>query len=144
MLPLCRLRRPAFITVLLAAALSGCGRGSYELETAPASGQVNLDGEPLPQGIVYVLPSKGRSAKGMIQPDGSFVLSTYEQGDGAQVGTHPAVVAALPKDELDQEQRQLRMPIPKRYSRASTSGLTVEILPGEDNVIEWDLTSDQQ
>lgn len=132
----------SLLAILGVAACNGCGRPAHELETAGVSGKVTLDGKPLPQGIVYVLPSKGRMAKALIESDGSFVLSTYGKGDGAQVGTHPATVTALPMDEGDAQSRKLRVPVPHHYGRAGTSGLTVEVKAGEDNVVEWALTSE--
>ncbi|WP_145062745.1 hypothetical protein [Adhaeretor mobilis] len=126
---------------LFAVALAGCDSPSYEQDTAPVSGRVTLDGEPLTQGIVYLLPSKGRSAKGLIKQDGSFVLKTYSEGDGAQVGTHPATVAALPGDDMDSATKKPSVTVPRRYSRPATSGLTVEVKPGENNEVEFALTS---
>ncbi|MEM8947162.1 MAG: hypothetical protein AAGD11_18455 [Planctomycetota bacterium] len=105
------------------------------------SGKVTLDGKPLPQGMVYVIPSKGRSSKALIQEDGTFVLSTYRAGDGVQVGNHAATVTALPADEGDAQSRKLRVPVPRRYARPATSGLRIEVKAGEDNEVEFALTS---
>ncbi|CAD7694868.1 unnamed protein product [Ostreobium quekettii] len=119
----------------------GCGQSSHELDTAPVSGRITLDGEPLPQGIVYVIPDKGRMAKALVKEDGTFELSTYHDGDGAQVGNHAAVVAALPPDELNASQKQTRVAVPKRYTQASTSGLTVNVEAGKTNEVEWALST---
>lgn len=127
--------------VLCCTILIGCGRPSHELETAPVSGKVTLDGKPLPQGMVYVISTKGRSAKALIQEDGTFVLSTYGKGDGVQVGTHAATVAALPADEGDARSKKLRVPVPRRYARPATSGLKIEVKAGENNEVEWALSS---
>lgn len=129
--------------VAATAMLAGCGRPAHELDTAPVSGKVTLDGEALPQGIVYVLPSKGRMAKGLIQQDGTFELSTYDEGDGAQVGQHTVIVSALPKDELTANQKQQRVPVPKKYSQARTSGLTIDVKAGESNTVELTLVSSE-
>ncbi|WP_145291565.1 hypothetical protein [Pirellulimonas nuda] len=105
---------------------------------------MTLDGKPLPQGIVYVIPSKGRMAKGLIQADGSFELSTYGDGDGAQLGTHPVTVAALSADELDASQKKLRVPVPKRYTQARSSGLSVDVQAGGNNSMELELSSKEE
>ena len=129
--------------VLLAVGFMGCGKPAYQLETAPVSGTVTLDGRPLPSGYVVVPAAKGRMASGKIQPDGTFVLTTYDEGDGAQVGTHPVIVNELPLDEFSSVPKEQRMPIPARYGSAGTSGLSIEVKPGEDNFLELTLTTKQ-
>ncbi len=124
----------------IAIATLGCGGSSHELETAPVSGRVTLDGEPLASGYVFVTPSRGRGAKGAIQSDGTFVLGTYESADGAQVGTHSVTVSPIPQDEG--AGRRVRVAIPRKYSRAKSSGLTFEVKPGEDNNLELALSSE--
>jgi len=80
--------------VLPAVLFSGCGDG--RLSTAPVKGIVTCDGKPVTSGSVSFSPvveggnaaSGARPASGAVQPDGSFVLSTYEANDGALVGKH--------------------------------------------------------
>ena len=110
----------------------GCGKRDYQQPTAPVSGEVKLDGQPLPAGYITVIPASGRAAKGTIQPDGSFTLSTYRDGDGAQVGTHPVTVAAPVYDEL-RPAHGAKVQIPKNYARAATSGLTITVEPETEN-----------
>jgi len=136
------LRDTFYIFALFAPIFTGCGRPAHELDTAPVSGRVTFDGKALPQGIVYALPSKGRMAKGLIQQDGTFELSTYSDGDGVQVGKHPLIVTALPADELDGPEKKLRVPVPRRYARPGTSGLTIDVQAGKDNEIELALSSE--
>jgi hypothetical protein len=123
------------------AATAGCGRPAHQLETAPVSGSITLDGEPLPSGYVVVPTAKGRMASAKIQPDGTFVFTTYKKGDGVQVGIHPVTVDEVPRDEFSSVPANLRLPIPERYKSAGTSGLTVEVKPGEKNRIELHLVS---
>ncbi|WP_145060455.1 hypothetical protein [Adhaeretor mobilis] len=119
----------------------GCGSSSHELETAPVSGRVTLDGELLTSGYVFVTPSKGRGAKGAIQPDGTFVLGTYDSADGVQVGTHSVTINPVPRDEGDRQRE--RVAIPRKYSQGKSSGLTVDVQAGENNKVEWALTSNE-
>jgi hypothetical protein len=71
----------------------GCNKGAA---TYPAGGTVTLtDGTPLAGGSVTFrsLDVEGNpSAKGEIQPDGSFKLTTLEPGDGAVLGKHQVIV----------------------------------------------------
>ncbi|MEN1678300.1 MAG: hypothetical protein AAGJ46_01820 [Planctomycetota bacterium] len=108
--------------------LVGCG-SSHELETARVKGHVTIDGVPATSGYVMVLPKKGRMAKGAIEQDGTFVLGTYRDSDGAQVGQHAAVVTPVPSDEGGPRVKG-GPKIPRRYHSASSSRLTVKVEPG--------------
>jgi hypothetical protein len=127
---------------LLVAATAGCGRPSYQLDTAPVKGKVTIDGQPLSSGYVTFVVSRGRASSGEIKPDGTFEMSTYQPGDGAQVGTHPVVITPVPPDEYHAGPKPI--PVPERYTRAGTSGFTAEVKPGEDNFIELDLTTKEE
>lgn len=126
----------AIATVALLLSAIGCG-ASYELETAKVRGRVTLDGKPLQSGYVMVLPVRGRMARGAIQEDGSFVLGSYDDDDGAQVGEHPVVVTPIPSDEGVSRPRT-NQKIPRRYRRAGSSGLRVTVESGglDDWLIE--------
>lgn len=126
------------LSLLILAAL-GCGGSSHELETALVRGTVTLDGNPVTGGYVFIVPGKGRMAKGVIQSDGTFVMGTYESSDGVQVGTHPVIVTPVPADEGSG--RQNAVPIPRKYAVASTSGLTCEVRTGEENTLNLVLAS---
>jgi hypothetical protein len=137
-------RQCAFLVAALTVAATlyyGCGKPAHQLETAPVHGKVTLDGQPLASGYVVVPTARGRMASGKIQPDGSFVMTTYEEGDGVQVGTHPVIVNEPPPDEFSPVPAGERVPIPTRYTSAGTSGLTVEVKPDEDNFLELNLTT---
>jgi hypothetical protein len=123
--------------------VAGCSRPSYQLQTAPVSGKVTLDGQPLTSGYVVIPTAKGRMASGRLQPDGTFVMTTYDEGDGAQVGTHPVIVNPIPLDEYAPP-GQKRVPIPEQYTRAGTSGITIDVKPDEDNYLEINLSSKNQ
>ncbi len=93
------------------AAISGCGK--QEFQVAKVKGTVTCNGKPLTEGLVVYIPAgaaaassdsksavTGRSASAMIQPDGSYELTTYKAGDGAIVGSHSVqVFAPAPVDD---------------------------------------------
>ena len=132
------------VILLLPVALFGCGRPAHELETAPVRGRVTLDGRPLPSGYVVVPTHRGRMASGQIEPDGTFILTTYDHGDGAQLGAHPVVVNEVPPDEFSAVPREQRVRIPSRYASAGTSGLTVDVKPGQENFLDLKLTTQEE
>ena len=82
------------LAAAVAMTLVGCA-GSHELETATVRGLVTIDGSPLKSGMVYFNPMSGRGARGEIRSDGSFELTTYQDGDGAIVGEHKVFVIAI-------------------------------------------------
>jgi hypothetical protein len=128
---------------LFAFGVMGC-RSSNELETAPVSGKIMLDGKSVTTGTVTFVPARGRAAKGEIRPDGKFVLSTYRESDGAIVGHHKAAVLVLRTDirkATGPEQDQPIMAVPSRYAVAEESGLEYEVKAGQANDFTLELSS---
>jgi hypothetical protein len=78
---------------------AGCGSGPVALAPmAPAKGKVIYKGKPLTVGTVRFEPEGvGRMASGKLQPDGTFVLSTLKEGDGAAIGHHRVYVTDVDK-----------------------------------------------
>lgn len=128
--------------VLCCLALS-CGRPG-QLPTAKVSGKVTLDGKPVPVGLVIFTPESGRSASGKIQPDGTYVLETYDENDGAVLGRHRLGVMAR---ETIPGQGPMGSPkpgpslIPERYGSAETSGLSFEVTDNGPHVFNIELSS---
>ena len=116
------------VTAGLLLALFGCSGRS--VERVPISGRVLLDGKPLAQGIITVSPKGVRQAGGDIV-NGEFSLMTYEAGDGTALGTHS--VAIFSTEYLGLSKR--RWLIPKHYSNATTSGLSMTVDGPSDSVI---------
>jgi hypothetical protein len=111
---------------LLLALFAGCGRSGTP--TYPAGGTVKYDdGSPLFAGSVSFRSldsADGPSARGDVQPDGSFELTTFTPGDGAVLGRHQAVVilptqGGRPGFKLPTPPP----PIAPRFSSFETSGL---------------------
>lgn len=122
-----RTTRTAPIATLAAAlvVVGGCGRPAHQLETAPVTGWVILDGEPVTSGYIYTAPRKGRLATGKIASDGFFRLGTYKKADGATLGEHAVMLAPIPADEGPTPAGAV-VP-PARYASASSSGLTIDV-----------------
>lgn len=109
---------------LLGVIVGGCGE-SKEYPVAPVSGRVLCNGEPVPGGTVLFLPVNapqltgrpdgrpGKAGEGIVQPDGTFVVGTYSNSDGALIGPHKIVfefpdipVADFEWAELEQEDQE--------------------------------------
>ena len=88
--------------------VSGCGNNNG-FEVAPVSGTVRCGGKLLTDGLVVFTPvappdadsyNTGRAASGVVNSDGTFVLSTYGEDDGAIIGAHSIqVFAPAPEDD---------------------------------------------
>jgi hypothetical protein len=87
--------RPSFCWLALCFvlfSLAGCNKG---LGTLPVTGKVFYQGKPLAEGTVIYAPVdvNGRQARGAIQPDGTFALTTGAE-EGAMPGEYQVVIEA--------------------------------------------------
>lgn len=127
---------PALCLLLLA----GCGDGTPA--RTPVRGQVYYQGRPLAHGLIVFTPDadrggSGPSAKGDIQPDGSYHLST-DGHPGVVVGWHRVAVAAVERPPVaGQPYQRPRTLLPNRYSDPALSGQVREVRPGKENVIDF-------
>jgi len=133
----------SFLLTLLAC-LAGCGSDS---KLGSVDGVVRLDGKPLTTGTVRFVPTAGRAASGEIRSDGTFTLGTYGKTDGALVGTHQVAIIAVQTDpgaptegRLLEANPKVKPLVPNRYMAPGTSGLTVDVKPG-NNKFDFDLKS---
>jgi len=103
----------------------GCGEGHPP--TYPAGGTVTFpDGKLLSGGWVEFQPIEAPqavSARGAIEPDGTFRLGTFSPDDGALEGRHRVlVVPPTPAVDIDAVE-EIPEVIDPRYRRFETSGL---------------------
>lgn len=72
--------------------LSGCGGGIKQFDTVKVSGTVYLDGEPHGPATLMLYPVEGMSptVTGAVAADGTYTLTTYNDGDGAPPGDYSA------------------------------------------------------
>jgi hypothetical protein len=126
--------RPSVIfPFLLLVLLLGCGGGGPQV--APVTGTVTLDGRPLPNAEVMFVPEGGGRASTARTVDGGQYELLFKRGqNGALVGPHTVriwvsheVVRNPPK-------------IAPRYD--SESELRREVKAGEDNVFDFDVTTE--
>jgi hypothetical protein len=144
----------AFFGPVLAASLialvSGCGDGRPE--RAPVRGKVTMNGQPVPLGTIQFWPEEGRPARGTINKDGTYTLTTFEQGDGAILGKHTVTIEATmtadnaPKPKSIEEEISIysdpntrdiggtvsRTLIPPGYADRTKTPLSAEVKPGEN------------
>jgi hypothetical protein len=122
------IRIVALALVLLGAV--GCGGA----KTYPVRGKVVFkDGKALTGGTVIFEPVDKNlkvSARGDIQPDGTFRLGTDSDNDGAPEGGYHVLVVPPPPEE--NERRPQRSPIPRKYLSPETSPLKLTVTRDKD------------
>jgi hypothetical protein len=123
------LRLKVSISLLFCLWLLGCGDGRPT--RVPVSGQVLIDGKPLTKGSIRFLSQHSRASGGVLDKDGRFVLSCYENGDGAVLGTHQVEVVA--NERVDAT--RMRWYAPKKYVDSNLSGLQQAITGPTDSLV---------
>ena len=132
---------PALVAAV-GVAVGGCGAKTPP--TYPVEGKVVFaDGSPLSGGLVEFesVPAEGMpvNARGIIQSDGSFRLTTYAEGDGALAGKHRAIVVG-PRpiaSQYDDESNQPppKPPVDRRFESYTTSGLEFTVTEGKNEFL---------
>lgn len=122
--------RPVILMLLAWGACQslGCGSAKPEPQVAPVSGQVTYRGKPLKLGQVVLVHDSGKVSAGEIASDGRFKFD-------AIVGPNKVVIICAP-DDGTKDPKSL---IPVKYTNDSTSGLTLDVVDGE-NQKDWELT----
>ncbi|QDT28572.1 hypothetical protein [Gimesia panareensis] len=134
------------------ALLTGCGNGD-RVTVYPTKGVVLFEGKPMVGGgaisFVPLSALKGKAAGGTIKEDGTFVMSTYEEGDGSIAGEFRVTVHQITmkepetnpdadgkKEPASTEPTQVvekSAQIPHIYADPGKSPLTIKIEPDGPN-----------
>jgi hypothetical protein len=109
--------------------VAGCDTGPGS--PVPVRGTVYYRNAPLQGGILVFTPDPVRNGDGPmshaeIGADGAYTLRT-EGSLGAIPGWHRVTVTAFPN---------ARPPLPPRYGDPEQSGLSFEVKPGRENIID--------
>jgi hypothetical protein len=129
--------------VLLASFTCGCG--DSRPATVPVQGRITWQGKPLTQGIISFLPKQhsdgfpSRTAIGVIQPDGSYQLSSFRPNDGVIPGDYQVAVDMTGNRSLENTTPAATKldPATLRYTNPQASGLTATI-PAESSPLTID------
>jgi hypothetical protein len=126
------------------ALMSGCKK-SNQLDVAPVTGIVTLDGKPVSGGVVVFQPARGRGATGIISSDGKYFMRTYREADGAIVGLNKIAVSSSGKMPTIEEQEagtvNIKQNLPGIYTSPETSGLSFSVEAGKENHFDIKLFS---
>jgi hypothetical protein len=115
-------------------ALAGCGDGNPK--TYPIPGRlVYQGGAPVPGAtIVFQTTVEGKviPARGMVQQDGRFELTTFKEGDGVVAGEHKVAVVSLPSPDGPKPVHPI---IPPQYGDFDSSGLKSTVTPETQEIV---------
>lgn len=122
--------------------ITGCGPRNPA--TYPVQGRVEFeDGSVVEIGSVEFRSMTGNermTARGKIEKDGSFTLSTFEPGDGALAGDHQVIVQQMVIAEGMAHHQHGRR-VPGKYSDYGKSGLNAQVKEQATNPIVIKLDS---
>ncbi len=134
-------RKIGLMALCTAGFLAGCGNGRPAL--VKAVGQVKLNGEPLPDAIVFVAPIEtgvskyGRPSQAVTDAQGNFTFTTYQPGDGLPAGKYKLGVlkrenVGKPLTEESSEDAvangvKYSWTVPEYYADIDSSGLSIEV-----------------
>lgn len=127
------------LLLIFGIAVLGCGGGQFE--TYPVKGSVKFpNGAPLAGGSVEFQSiedfAKRLTARGRIDENGHFEMSTFEPNDGVIAGKHRVIVApALPPGKINPYQKPKPL-VNNKYLRFETSGLEFTVDPHENNYFD--------
>ena len=130
-------KTPVFLGLSLAVILSGCGKAKEPWETTyPVKGVVKYGGKSLAGADVAFFP-QGKSIPDSVRPrattgeDGSFVLWTYEKGDGAPAGNYKVTVVHHVVGQVNGVTVTHPNDLPAKYSTLQNTDLRAEVGPKE-------------
>ena len=126
--------------ILVPLMMGGCGDGGPEL--APVSGRVTMDGTPLVMAEIVFQPDgeTGSPSFGITDEDGRYEMGYTRDKKGALIGWHTVRIISATELEGPGGEAILRpQSVPARYNEDSE--LREEVLPDEDNVFDFKLTS---
>ena len=119
-------RLPA-VALLALTLLGGC---TAEPDYVPAKGHVFYKGSPLTSGVVMFQPTNGPPATGLIQSDGTFELTTPGRAEGARIGPNAVRISSRQAPRNQTTEIALGpLLIPEQYTDFTSSGLTAEVKP---------------
>src|SRR5436190_21218037 len=90
--------RAAILILTTCVVASGCSSGSDKWKanrpkTVPATGVISLNGHPLDEAQIVLVPSGGsHGGSGLSDGNGTFALQTFPPDDGVVAGTYKVMV----------------------------------------------------
>jgi len=133
-----------FVAALAAFGIvGGCGGDAGLVEV---TGTVTYQGQPVADANVLFQPEVGPPATGQTDSQGGFTLNTGGR-PGASFGPSQVAVTAFedvrtvePSEADPEGYSEVRSLIPEKYANMGSSPLTAEVIRGETNHFDFELT----
>jgi len=140
------------IAVLIIIVICGCSEGSKPYKTAPVSGVVTLDGQPLGAAHVTFMPvadpkggsQSGPEAAGDTDASGRYSLKTVFGDAGASVGKNRVMITTrrteLDPSNPDRSREVAKERVPMKYF-TEQAPLYFDVPPAGSQAASFDLTT---
>jgi hypothetical protein len=158
-----KIRMLGIVGFSVAFLLSGCGSAVHDRPAVmPVAGKVTYKGKAVEGATVSFIAAKSpRTASGVTNAAGEYVLTTFDTGDGAVLGEHKVAIFKTPHDQVIKNpgnpaqggdikayeaamksvgKAKVESEIPVKYAKVDTSKLVREVVKGEKNTFNFDLT----
>jgi hypothetical protein len=125
--------------VAIAAVFAGCGESRGDL--APVTGNVKLDGQPLPGALIQFVPLEGKGvvSTGRTDDSGNYEMMATRTAMGASRGENEVRITTFEIEDQGGKQKVIRERVPTKYNSASELKVTVK--PGR-NKLDFDLQTE--
>ena len=122
----------------LSLTLTGCGDANSQLPVFPVQGTVALKGKVLANALVVLHPfdtsdPRATACRATTDANGNFTMSTYKANDGAPEGDYKVTVECYHLKGSGNSLEPGPNILPVKYSRPSTTNLTVRVARGTNN-----------
>lgn len=119
-------------------------KNRFQGDTHPVMGKMLLN-DSYPEGALVILhplsPLVTTHPRATVRADGSFEISTFAEGDGAPAGDY-LVSAVWYKPGLKNGKPMISAnQLPVRYSQPETSGWSLSVVPGVNELPTWHIQS---
>jgi hypothetical protein len=138
--------RPVLFGILLLTTV-GCAKPEERLTVYPVAGQVFVNGRPAAGAGVFLHPQASEprppfNPRAAVKDDGSFTLTTYENGDGAPAGEYTVCIVwerKLTDDDQETVEGSVSL-VPAKFSHPSSSPLRATVQPTSNQLPPYHLT----
>jgi hypothetical protein len=135
----------------------GCNSDNGQHPTSKTTVVIKYKGKPV-EGATVIFNNALKPAFGITDSAGAATMTTYQTGDGAVIAQHGVSITKMKLDpkltvgeEIDQEDPRydpLEKPsvappkslLPNKYTLPATSGIQADVIKGDKNNFEYDLT----
>ncbi len=133
-----------YLSILVCCGVAGCAPSNPWDTPYPATGSVTFKGKAVENAELTLFPTDPKAPE-TVRPrarttaDGKFVVTTYQEGDGAPVGQYKVTIihneVAVSKDTIVAKPNDL----PVKYSKLESTDLNVTIVAGKNEIPAFEL-----